>query len=131
MSVAPREPSAVTLGEVGGFGSLHYIQVNIIDREGDVIVDELGASDGEKVAIAKGLQAGDQVVIDGVDRLRDGARIRKPAGTLPRASAGPPIANAPPAAQQQQRQRANGGTGGGPGAGTGGASAAQPAQPSQ
>lgn len=44
--IAPREPSAVTLGEVGGFGSLHYIQVNIIDKEGDVIVDELGASDG-------------------------------------------------------------------------------------
>lgn len=44
--IAPREPSAVTLGEVGGFGSLHYIQVNIIDKEGDVVVDELGASDG-------------------------------------------------------------------------------------
>ena len=44
--IAPREPSAVTFGEAPPNGSLHYIQVNIIDREGDVIVDELGASDG-------------------------------------------------------------------------------------
>ena len=44
--IAPREPSAVTFGQAAPNGSLHYIQVNIIDREGDVIVDELGASDG-------------------------------------------------------------------------------------
>jgi membrane fusion protein, multidrug efflux system len=118
--------AAVQRGQPGTF-----VYLVRSDDTVEIRVVELGASDGEKVAIAKGLQAGDQVVIDGVDRLRDGARIRKPAGTLPRASAGPPIANAPPAAQQQQRQRANGGTGGGPGAGTGGASAAQPAQPSQ
>jgi hypothetical protein len=44
--IAPREPSAVTFGQAGPNGSLHYIQVNVIDREGDVIVDELGGSDG-------------------------------------------------------------------------------------
>ena len=44
--IAPREPSAVTFGEAPPNGSLHYIQVNIVDREGDVVVDELGASDG-------------------------------------------------------------------------------------
>jgi hypothetical protein len=44
--IAPREPSAVTFGQAAPNGSLHYIQVNIIDREGDVIVDELGGSDG-------------------------------------------------------------------------------------
>jgi hypothetical protein len=44
--VAPREPSAVTLGEAPPNGSLHYIQVNVIDKEGDVVVDELGAADG-------------------------------------------------------------------------------------
>ncbi len=44
--IAPREPSAVTFGEAPPNGSLHYIQVNIIDREGDVVVDELGGSDG-------------------------------------------------------------------------------------
>ena len=44
--IAPREPSAVTFGEAPPNGSLHYVQVNIVDREGDVVVDELGASDG-------------------------------------------------------------------------------------
>jgi hypothetical protein len=44
--IAPREPSAVTFGEAPPNGSLHYIQVSIVDREGDVVVDELGASDG-------------------------------------------------------------------------------------
>jgi len=44
--IAPREPSAVTFGQAPPNGSLHYIQVNVIDREGDVVVDELGAADG-------------------------------------------------------------------------------------
>jgi len=44
--VAPREPTAVTFGQAPPNGSLHFIQVSIIDREGDVVVDELGGSDG-------------------------------------------------------------------------------------
>jgi hypothetical protein len=44
--IAPREPSSVTIGGAPPNGSLHYIQVNIIDREGDVVVDEVGAADG-------------------------------------------------------------------------------------
>ncbi len=44
--VAPREPTAVTFGEAPPNGSLHFIQVSIIDKEGDVVVDELGGSDG-------------------------------------------------------------------------------------
>jgi hypothetical protein len=44
--IAPREPSAVTFGGAPPNGSLHYIQVNVIDKEGDVVVDELGAADG-------------------------------------------------------------------------------------
>jgi multidrug efflux system membrane fusion protein len=85
----------------------------------EIRVVELGASDGERVQIVSGLKIGDQVVIDGTDRLRDGARIRRPGGA-PRTTAGPPVANAPPDAQQQQRRRpANGG---------GGAAAATPNQ---
>lgn len=99
-------------------------------------VVELGASDGDRVAITKGLQVGDNVVVDGVDRLRDGAKIRRP-GAAPRAAAGPPVATAVPEgkAQEQQgqgqhdqgqqgqrrRQQANGGAGG--------AAAAQPTAP--
>jgi len=44
--IAPREPTSVTFGEAPPNGSLHFIQVNIIDRDGDVVVDELGGSDG-------------------------------------------------------------------------------------
>ncbi|CAN5594785.1 N/A [soil metagenome] len=58
-------------------------------------VVEIGATDGEKVAVTKGLEVGEQVVIDGVDRLRDGAKIRRPSGA-PRGNAGPPVAAAPP-----------------------------------
>ena len=36
----------MTFGQAPPNGSLHYVQVNIIDREGDVVVDELGGSDG-------------------------------------------------------------------------------------
>jgi multidrug efflux system membrane fusion protein len=95
----------------------------------EIRVVELGATDGEKVQVVKGLQPGDQVVIDGTDRLRDGAKIRRPGGGPPRAASGPPIANAPESQQggagqpqQQRRRQANGG--GGPG----GAAAAQPNQ---
>ena len=44
--LAPREPSAVTFGQAPPNGSLAFIQVAIIDKEGDVVVDELGSSDG-------------------------------------------------------------------------------------
>jgi membrane fusion protein, multidrug efflux system len=36
---------------------------------------KLGPGDGQKVAILSGLQAGDQVVDDGADRLKDGAKV--------------------------------------------------------
>ncbi|MGO9007321.1 MAG: efflux RND transporter periplasmic adaptor subunit [Beijerinckiaceae bacterium] len=39
---------------------------------------KLGVVDGDKVQIESGLAAGDRVVIDGADRLRDGARITIP-----------------------------------------------------
>jgi membrane fusion protein, multidrug efflux system len=36
----------------------------------------LGPSDGQNTVIASGLDAGDTVVIDGTDRLSDGATIK-------------------------------------------------------
>ena len=107
--------AAIQRGQPGTF-----VYLAKADDSVEIRVVELGATDGEKVAILKGLQVGDQVVIDGVDRLRDGAKIRKPTQT-PRAQAGPPVANAPPDAQappaegQRRRQQANGGAGGGGG----------------
>jgi hypothetical protein len=48
-----------------------------------------GTQDGERIAITEGLQPGDTVVIDGADRLRDGAQVSipKPAGTIQAPSA--------------------------------------------
>ena len=47
-----------------------------------------GAADGKRTTIASGLAAGDKVVIDGVDRLRDGAKVtvveNPPGGPAPR-----------------------------------------------
>jgi len=60
----------------------------------EIRVIEPGATDGDKIAIVKGLEIGDQVVIDGTDRLRDGAKIRRP--QPPAGTAGPPVAAAPP-----------------------------------
>ena len=40
----------------------------------------LGIQDGQNVAITKGLTPGDTVVVDGADRLRDGATVNIPAG---------------------------------------------------
>ena len=36
---------------------------------------ELGASEGDRVAIAGGLAAGERVVLEGIDRLREGSRV--------------------------------------------------------
>lgn len=138
--------AAVQRGQPGTF-----VYLVKSDDTVEVRVVELGATDGEKVAILKGLQIGDQVVIDGVDRLRDGAKIRRPT----RAAAGPPLANAPADApapgvapqgqaqpgqgQQGQAQQGQGQQGQGhqgqrrqqaPGA-PGGAAAAQPGPPAQ
>ncbi len=41
----------------------------------------LGPVDGEKQAVAKGVEIGNTVVIDGADRLRDGAKVSIPAQT--------------------------------------------------
>jgi multidrug efflux system membrane fusion protein len=40
---------------------------------------EIGPSDGTNTAISKGLAVGDKVVIDGTDRLREGAKVTIPA----------------------------------------------------
>jgi multidrug efflux system membrane fusion protein len=79
--------AAIQRGQPGTFVYL----VKADDTVGIRVV-ETGTTDGEKVAIVKGLEVGEQVVIDGVDRLRDGAKIRRPTGSGP---SGPPVAAAP------------------------------------
>ncbi len=137
--------AAIQRGQPGTF--VYLVKA---DDTVEVRVVELGATDGERVQIVSGLQPGDQVVIDGTDRLRDGAKIRRP-GTGPnRANAGP-VAAAPPDSpqgggqggqQQQRRRQGNGGGGqgagaasgpggGGLGAGSGGDRAAGAGRPAQ
>jgi multidrug efflux system membrane fusion protein len=49
-----------------------------------VEVVTLGPQDGQRVVVLKGLKAGDKVVVDGTDRLREGAQVEIPAaGTSP------------------------------------------------
>jgi membrane fusion protein, multidrug efflux system len=72
----------------------------------------LGPVQGERVAVLSGLSAGDKVVVDGADRLRDGSAVTIPqAGGKPASGAG-------------GRRGAAGGTGGGAGVGQSGATPA-------
>ncbi len=94
--------AAIQRGQPGTFVYLAKADDTVAIR-----VVELGVTDGEKVQIVSGLKPGEQVVIDGTDRLREGAKIRRP-GASPRASGSSPVAAAPPEGQQRRRQ-ANGG----------------------
>jgi membrane fusion protein, multidrug efflux system len=66
---------------------------------------KLGPGDANQVAIDEGLAAGERVVVDGADKLRDGAKVTLPTGTG-NAAAEPAAASASaPAAQREQRSR--------------------------
>jgi multidrug efflux system membrane fusion protein len=84
--------AAIQRGQPGTFVYLVKADDTVAIR-----VVETGVTDGEKIAVTKGLEVGEQVVIDGVDRLRDGARIRRPSGGQGApGTSGPPVAAAPP-----------------------------------
>ncbi len=67
----PIAPSAAV--QIGSIGSFAYV----VNDNSTVSVRAVktGPSAGDKVAILSGLSAGEKVVVDGVDRLRDGAKI--------------------------------------------------------
>jgi membrane fusion protein, multidrug efflux system len=97
--------AAVQRGQPGTF-------VYIVKPDDTVSVQKitLGPQDGERVAVKSGLAAGDRVVIDGADRLKEGGKI-----TLRTESAAP--ADAQPAPKGQRPQRGSGtGAGGTKGA---------------
>lgn len=52
-----------------------FVYVIKQDRTATVRVIKLGQPDGERVAVIDGLQPGERVVIEGVDRLREGAKV--------------------------------------------------------
>jgi membrane fusion protein, multidrug efflux system len=81
--------SAVRRGAPNGVVSSFVYVVNS-DRTVTVRPVTLGVVDGERVAVAKGLSAGEVVVTEGGDRLRDGAQVQLPAAAAPAAAAHPP-----------------------------------------
>ncbi len=105
--------AAIQRGQPGTF-----VYLARADDTVEIRVVELGPTDGEKVQVVSGLKPGDQVVIDGTDRLRDGAKIRRP-GAAPR-GAGAPVAAAPPDAAKDAAPKDGQQRGRPPGAGAGG-----------
>ena len=92
-------PSAVQLGASGSF-------VFVVDADNTARKREVktGISTGAITVIESGLKAGETVVVDGVDRLRDGTKVRvaavvetvrMPDGTRPHATEKGPEAIAP------------------------------------
>ncbi len=62
---------AIQLGASGNF--VYLLDDNATVSKRDVVI---GPTDGKHTVITSGLKAGDKVVIDGVDRLRDGAKVK-------------------------------------------------------
>jgi multidrug efflux system membrane fusion protein len=77
--------AAVQRGADGTFVFVVTPDMTVTQR--DVTLD---IQDGDKVAVTKGIQPGDTVVIDGSDRLRDGAEVQipNPSGKITAPSAG-------------------------------------------
>ncbi|MEZ0605325.1 MdtA/MuxA family multidrug efflux RND transporter periplasmic adaptor subunit [Paraburkholderia sp. IW21] len=69
----------------GSMGSFVYVVKP--DNTVTVRAVKIGPVDGERTSIKSGLQVGERVVIDGSDRLKEGARITIPADK-PRAASG-------------------------------------------
>jgi multidrug efflux system membrane fusion protein len=103
--------AAVHRGAPNGVTSTFVYLVNADDTAAVKAVT-LGASDGEKVAVATGLADGDLVVTEGGDRLRDGAPVQLPANT--------PAHNAPKKAPGTGSKRRSGAGGGRRNGGLGG-----------
>ena len=101
--------AAIQRGQPGTF-----VYLARADDTVEIRVVVLGPTDGEKIQVVSGLKPGDQVVVDGTDRLRDGAKIRRP--SAPPRGAAAPVAAAPPDApregQPPQRRRPAGEGGG-------------------
>jgi multidrug efflux system membrane fusion protein len=63
--------AAIQLGASGNF--VYLLNENSTVSKRDIVT---GPTDGKRTVITTGLKAGDKVVIDGVDRLRDGAKVK-------------------------------------------------------
>ncbi|WP_332814976.1 efflux RND transporter periplasmic adaptor subunit [Ramlibacter sp.] len=94
--------SAVRTGANGD-----YVFVLKDDRTVQLRNVRRGEATAERVQITSGLQAGERVVTEGADRLRDGSRVVLP-GEGPAAAAGAPGNGTPAAASARPRRAASG-----------------------
>jgi multidrug efflux system membrane fusion protein len=101
-------------GQTGG------TYVYVVNADSTVAVRQIyiGQTDGNLTAVTSGLTAGERVVTDGADRLRDGLRVNiatidgKPPGGAAGAPAGrAPAAGAPADGQAGGRKKSGGGQG--------------------
>jgi membrane fusion protein, multidrug efflux system len=95
--------------------------VFLVKPNGEVAVDKVttGVTDGDRIQIVSGLKAGDVVVVDGADRLRDGSKVKisadqgDAAANLNNGPGAPPgqqpgnTANVPPALRVSPNGRQN------------------------
>ena len=67
---------------------------------------ELGVTDGDRVEVLSGISPGDRIVIDGADKLRDGAKIvmRDTADANAPPGAAPPTQNSPNGAKKRRTE---------------------------
>jgi multidrug efflux system membrane fusion protein len=97
--------SAVRRGAPNGVATTFVYIVNTATQTVSVRPVTLGVVDGERVAVTAGLTAGEVVVTEGGDRLRDGAAVQLPkaqaAGAAP--AAGKPATPATPGQHRHPR----------------------------
>jgi membrane fusion protein, multidrug efflux system len=87
--------AAVRRGAPNGVATT-FVYVVKADSSVSVRPVTLGVVDGENVAVTAGLKAGEVVVTEGGDRLRDGAQVQLP-NAAPAPAAGAPPAGKPAA----------------------------------
>ena len=83
----------VSAVRLGGSGEFVYV-LNAAERTVTIRPVTRGQATLEKVVIASGLKAGEQVITEGADRLKDGSRVSL-AGDAPRSAGRRPGASAP------------------------------------
>jgi len=71
---------------------------------------KLGPTDGRHIAILSGLEPGESIVVDGTDRLRDGAKVTLASAEPPGSIANTATGQTPPASQQVTDPAAQGST---------------------
>jgi multidrug efflux system membrane fusion protein len=115
----------VTAVRLGGSGDFVFV-LNPAERTVSVRPVTRGQATGEKIVIASGLKAGEQVITEGADRLKEGSRValpgdaprgggRRQGGSAPQgaSSAAAPAATAP-SAMPQRAASANAASGASP-----------------